>query len=763
MKYIQTREAYLKSLNEAFENDITWGGSLLGRLINSIIRKAKIGINYARIGSIANAIEDELNELLKNSMPQEDIDKVNGFAIKFLLGEIYDVVIDTKMTDVQKIEALLSKGEEKHLIDTTIEHIEKLKEGLELKGGAKDELVAKLNKFKEELGKIKTDDYVEPEAKDDEDGEEDYDKDVNDGEDAEDSEAESDEEGYVEPEKKENDNEVETTNAVKDKYDKLAGISKAKLLKLQNELAALNKEKNPIDKAANIIKKKEIQANIDKLNKTIGHLNLSKLLTYSQFMNMRLYESETQTDTQTETQNEINLDPPDDNTELETTDKNEIKKTNNNVSTTYDKYSDKNLVKEAWYADGCFKEGEEKEWVVNEDTKNRTSKELEKAKVKIDVDKSKDRIIRIANLFGKAYRLYVTKLIPSRRPGGVVSDKTYSEYTYLGKGNPPDNHTERGPGPGPWANTLVFNKFRDKILKLVEDKKYRVIFNTCVLKSTNGTPMGGDVLLDFITDMVDENEIRSFDEQRSKLIKKYFGLTYKDKKDKNNDDNESVDDEPSDETTYVGWDQIKGLADDKNTKEGNFIAIHGVTGGGRKTDIIGHILKIKNGYMLIKYQEKCEEVPMYYSEKQISYKHRWYPKAEKKVVCFGLIKLPIQITKSFSMYVIQYDLLKDGSYKLHDFGTEIPTCEKIIFKPVLETPKQGGVVRSHQPNGVALLSYFKEGIPSVLESKSFIKAPNEKKISKDVPINAKEVGGNSTVDGVYDTIIGLISTNKKTT
>jgi hypothetical protein len=59
MRYLSTRDVFLKNfkelqldihkeallsydkdemINEAFENDITWGGSLLGRLINSIIR-----------------------------------------------------------------------------------------------------------------------------------------------------------------------------------------------------------------------------------------------------------------------------------------------------------------------------------------------------------------------------------------------------------------------------------------------------------------------------------------------------------------------------------------------------------------------------------------------------------------------------------------------------------------------------------------------------------------------------------------------------
>ena len=81
MKYLNTRDVYLTSIkvpikNEAmdttFVNETTWGGSLLGRLVNSAVRLAAIGVNYKRVESIAQNIYDELVKLLGENLKKDD-------------------------------------------------------------------------------------------------------------------------------------------------------------------------------------------------------------------------------------------------------------------------------------------------------------------------------------------------------------------------------------------------------------------------------------------------------------------------------------------------------------------------------------------------------------------------------------------------------------------------------------------------------------------------------------------------------------------
>ena len=89
MKYLSNRDEFLKRsinkideykslegkdlevINEGdsgpFANDIPWNDSLLGRLINSTIRKAKIGANLVRIKAVNRRLKDAFDDLLGQS------------------------------------------------------------------------------------------------------------------------------------------------------------------------------------------------------------------------------------------------------------------------------------------------------------------------------------------------------------------------------------------------------------------------------------------------------------------------------------------------------------------------------------------------------------------------------------------------------------------------------------------------------------------------------------------------------------------------
>ena len=94
MKYLNSREEFLKQYNKIvnikesyrsnfsnkelikedsgpFANNIGWGDSLLGRLINSTIRKAKIGTNLIRIKAVEQRLRDAMDEILLTSSVAE--------------------------------------------------------------------------------------------------------------------------------------------------------------------------------------------------------------------------------------------------------------------------------------------------------------------------------------------------------------------------------------------------------------------------------------------------------------------------------------------------------------------------------------------------------------------------------------------------------------------------------------------------------------------------------------------------------------------
>lgn len=159
MKYLKYHQEYrmenLKTdfesstmISEAFENDITWGGSLLGRLINSTLRKMKIGYNYTKINNLVKLFNQELYSLLEDySLNDDEKKKLNNLSYRMLLEEIYKEVSSEK--DVkEKLKVLLGDASNIGLVDNVISQVEKA--NLE----NKEVLLEKLKKFKNDLLEI---------------------------------------------------------------------------------------------------------------------------------------------------------------------------------------------------------------------------------------------------------------------------------------------------------------------------------------------------------------------------------------------------------------------------------------------------------------------------------------------------------------------------------------------------------------------------------------------------------------------------------
>jgi len=718
MKYLKYRQEFLhkeiklesiningqiktsEMINEAFENDITWGGSLLGRLINSTIRKGKIYFQTMRIGNVINQVKQELDTLVGiAACDEEQRNQVASLQVRFLLTEIYKIVI-SKDSLTSKLTALVGdKSENSGLIIQTIKEIEKLtNDQLE----NKDELIEKLKKFRAALLEIDFE-PEEPEKDDEEDpnkeggegekdpntifflqtynllksivsinevivnkrvtvskvevGKEYIDKNnkvckvvsidfeddaktkkLKDGlalviyrDEATKTYKDTEKvkvtkagltsytkgdtakpkptpgkpqpnpvtkpgvnpEGGKEKEKEgvkkttesffyENeslplfeeateikDNEVHARAAwtkvsnvwIKSGIGKLvpkieelikkvkSGDKQAKSdvrligkLVIQNKATVGSKPlsfeelikeaqdtaiNNDIPKAISVVSRyllgfeedlgllnsigdasKQIKLFIDsykKINEVFPKLKKEEpkkesfnLYNYSKFV-----LNEEVDDLEMEEESED--DPEGDKPEGE---------------------GEEDKVRKEWSKE--FKEGEEKEWVVNEEGAKKLQKQLdEKGQkgIEIDADSYKDNIIRIVNLFGKAYGMYAVPVIPSGRPGGRISQKTFREYTYLGSGTAGEWDKESGPKTGPWAANLPFNKWQEGIMGILEDTKYRKVLANTKFKNRgpNQDEGSGLTLFNFINDMLGSGDKGSdFRVNRHAILKKYF-------------------------------------------------------------------------------------------------------------------------------------------------------------------------------------------------------------------------------------------------
>lgn len=198
---------------------------------------------------------------------------------------------------------------------------------------------------------------------------------------------------------------------------------------------------------------------------------------------------------------------------------------------------EKESVKKSWFK--FFDKGEEEKWETTDKDK-KLNQEVEKSyangvNINMGNPEDQDHIIAIINIFGKAYDLYATEVIPSGRPGGRVSQKTLREYEYIGAGSPSTTHSAEGiiPGNGPWASKIVYDKWQNGVTKLLENKQYRrILANSKFIseaESSTDTPIGGGkkpgsgkTLLLFINDMLN-NDKGSFKAHRRVIIEKYFG------------------------------------------------------------------------------------------------------------------------------------------------------------------------------------------------------------------------------------------------
>jgi hypothetical protein len=162
MKHLKKRDNYLQQLNErrkleslndnqfineAFKNEIKWGDSLLGKLVNWVIRKIGIGAKLLKMPAVVNALKEQFDNLIATSS-YSDVSKDQQIKItEIQISEILKALAN----------AVESGEEVKVLIEMTtdvIEQLESLKVVKESEEKKKD-ILERLEKFLEFLNSLK--------------------------------------------------------------------------------------------------------------------------------------------------------------------------------------------------------------------------------------------------------------------------------------------------------------------------------------------------------------------------------------------------------------------------------------------------------------------------------------------------------------------------------------------------------------------------------------------------------------------------------
>lgn len=150
-----------------------------------------------------------------------------------------------------------------------------------------------------------------------------------------------------------------------------------------------------------------------------------------------------------------------------------------------------------------------------------------------------DFIIQIVQIFNRSWRIHTPGVIPSGRSGGKVSNSVFREYDDLGRsGGTPDS-----PGAGPYRNKKLWDRWNQGVMDIMSDPKYRPIFSEDAIfsfKSDIGVNVdgstkkittvgdninkGGKVLQRFIVRLLSDSKMYGSDGALPKFMNEYFGL-----------------------------------------------------------------------------------------------------------------------------------------------------------------------------------------------------------------------------------------------
>lgn len=545
MRYLKQREEFIKNNNFSnyslikedsgpLANEIPWGDSLLGRLINSVIRKAEIGMNLVKIDSVIDRLKGEFDKLISDSVVKtlDKKDEILIFKIKIstLLGKLKEAV--DKGEDVEKIKTITKdlikdvesykatspEGEEtkKELLDKLNEFLEELdKKPEDVK--SKNTILPKMmenftyvynilcqyDKIKKETGAVKknlgekekiagiTASMATVNVKDIKDS---YSWHINEQEGAS-STFDPKLGAVIKPlygffvqtgrltfDGTEFNKLLGSDQGYKNQYRE-RGISIQKIYNVIRGLFKLPKIETKANESVD-----DILGKTDDTGKFIFNLyNVTKTKESGNFdgigevMTAEIAKFNSTMKEILSFKQEVKENTP---TEPKTEPKVEsmiyrysqfIKEAEETpVSKEPSKEPSGESVREIFYR--IFSTDYLDKWVITEETAKRLEIEMDKANtLKSITINGVDPIVEIVKIFNRAWKIHTVDVIPSGRTGEKVSSRTKRDYYYMGTGTEPAG-AEAG-GKGPWRVRTVYDKWESAVLDIIKDSKYQVIFN----------------------------------------------------------------------------------------------------------------------------------------------------------------------------------------------------------------------------------------------------------------------------------------------
>jgi hypothetical protein len=525
MKYLITREQFLSRstgsnmINEVLEAPITWGGSLIGRMVNSAIRRVKIGYNESQIDQVIVDLRNELDYLLSASITGDAEKKLHDFIVKDFFQKIKDISLSTDdgndQLEDEKLEKLIGasvglydpKDPKKHrnkvkgLMKKALKTLREDLPGLEkIMGSDREKMLNLLSDFTDELRKLTYRD--------------------NSG-------------NLLDPggNLSEINYNRQTTIQVLDDLKKLItsqNISRTESLKLfgfyeflesldsQSEENKTSDDKTSDDKSVESDNSDQSNSSADDKNKKDSEVkkpisNPEVKTNNNKDVNDLKLKIENIKQLISNHKSELDLKNDQKLKDLINQVLNKIKSGNNadakttinNKEVTYLEYLGNFLkylnsetnesllfenvknrpksVKEVWEIFFAALDAKEPHRLTDREKKEfdemmKDPESISKYYV-YDPSSRPDPIISISRVFTNAYNLFATDYIPSGRPKGRISQKTLREYIKLGpkKSISIDENGGTIPGEGPWAVKKTFNKFRDGVTKILQDQEYRKI------------------------------------------------------------------------------------------------------------------------------------------------------------------------------------------------------------------------------------------------------------------------------------------------
>lgn len=562
MKYLNNREQFLSTktiiIKEGidnsgpFANDIPWNGSLIGRLINSVIRKAKIGINITQMKTVEQRLRDTLSEMIAVSALEKSPESDKNQYVKIFVYSFLDS-LDNAIGEGEKLPVI------KRLNEGAIEHIKSFEDF-----DKKEELISKLEEFKKFLDGL---DVEQPKIEDEPtekptnvnyseefykstmgllksvielcDGRKKIVKSNTNTNNPNDKTSSVNLE--VEPETKVNDSylfesvenvaidkvykALDTTKVmelypkIKDIYNKSLNndeVSKKWVMSIGQQLIK-NEATNGSNKKtmSELLQESEVYNDIPK--------SLSLISNYIMPFSERLDLATTEIKSFIENYNKMKQLMPKLNVS-----ENKIMSYSNFINEGVDTSNDDNIIlkiQNYW-----TKKIDIKDFIIEKSEAKKIEKNLDVISNEKDkngiVISGIDPIINIVKLFNRAYKIHTTQVIPTGRPGGTVSNKTFREYKSFGGGTPQD----AGYRGGPYRNIVLFNTWENTVLNIIRDSKYQKIFRgETVIKTDSGLVIkdAGKNLAKFMTDMIDGESLYKDNNKggaQAEFIYKYFNI-----------------------------------------------------------------------------------------------------------------------------------------------------------------------------------------------------------------------------------------------